>query len=273
MSDVAATALFGAAMVGVVVRGFMRSSGTLPTETSSSSSSSSGSAPSGGHGVLRSGSSADFPTDADGRVMHLQVKRGQLANRILSVGDAGRAERLATLFDGGRFVRHVSTRGFEVYTGRFESVPISIVVTGMGVAMIDFVVRESAGITPGEMAILRLGTCGGLGTTQPGNIVVASKGAVLLRREPDLIHYPEAATTAAPTATAIASTSARFGTPDLPYSVSRVVPADAAMSELYARLIDQSIRDAPTTPIDISAHRVTHGVGATGDSFYSSQGA
>ena len=77
-------------------------------------------------------SSADLPTDAEGRVMHLQVHRGHIANRILSVGDAGRAERLAkALYDGGKFAVHGSSRGFAVYTGMHKDVPISIVATGM----------------------------------------------------------------------------------------------------------------------------------------------
>ena len=81
---------------------------------------------------IADGSSADFPTDADGRVMHLQVRPGQLANRVLSVGDAGRARRIAeACFDGGRFAVHPSTRGFGVYTGLFEGTPVSIVATGM----------------------------------------------------------------------------------------------------------------------------------------------
>jgi uridine phosphorylase len=77
-------------------------------------------------------SSADLPTDAEGRVMHLQVHRGQIANRILSVGDAGRAERLAkALFDSSKFAVHTSSRGFAVYTGMHKDVPVSIIATGM----------------------------------------------------------------------------------------------------------------------------------------------
>jgi uridine phosphorylase len=74
----------------------------------------------------------DFPTDADGRVMHLQVKRGQVANRILSVGDHGRAARLARLFDNdGACSVFGSSRGFKTFLGRFEGVPVTIIATGM----------------------------------------------------------------------------------------------------------------------------------------------
>lgn len=64
--------------------------------------------------------------------MHLQVCRGQVANRILSVGDAGRAGRLAVaLFDDGKYALHNSSRGFAVYTGMYKDVPVSIIATGM----------------------------------------------------------------------------------------------------------------------------------------------
>ena len=53
--------------------------------------------------------------------------------------------------------------------------------------MMDFVVRETRAILLGPVAILRLGTCGGLGLTEPGTIVVAGGGALQVRREPDVI--------------------------------------------------------------------------------------
>ncbi len=35
-----------------------------------------------------------------------------------------------------------SARGFVTHTGKFNGVPVSIVATGMGIAMADFVARE-----------------------------------------------------------------------------------------------------------------------------------
>ena len=64
---------------------------------------------------------------------------------------------------------------------------VSIVATGMGVAMIDFVVREHCAVLRSagcrEMAVLRLGTCGAL-QVATGTLVV-SESAVMVRQEPD----------------------------------------------------------------------------------------
>ncbi len=73
-------------------------------------------------------------------------------------------------------------------TGLFEGVPLSIVATGMGISMIDFVVRECRAVVDGQMSFARLGTCGLIDGASPvGTVCVASKGALLVRREPDLI--------------------------------------------------------------------------------------
>jgi uridine phosphorylase len=124
--------------------------------------------------------------------------------------------------------------------------------------MMDFVVRESAGIVDGEMAMLRLGTCGGLGKTEPGNIVVASRGSVMVRLEHDFLDVEED-----PEALPRAS---------LPYSISKVVPADAELSTAYAANITRELEATKGSEVDVSCYHVTQGVGATGDSFYSSQG-
>ena len=42
-----------------------------------------------------------------------------------------------------------------MFTGRKLGVPISIISTGMGTPMMDFVVRESRAIVDGHMAITR----------------------------------------------------------------------------------------------------------------------
>lgn len=75
---------------------------------------------------------ANFPTDVEGRVYHVGIKRGEVANRIITVGDYVRARRIAVFFDGeevtGRPVfEFVSQRGFTTLTGRYKGVPVSIV--------------------------------------------------------------------------------------------------------------------------------------------------
>jgi purine-nucleoside phosphorylase len=62
---------------------------------------------------------------------------------VVSVGDPSRAAVLASFFDNSEQTKVVSTnRGFTTYTGTFRSVPVTVVATGMGMAMADFMMRE-----------------------------------------------------------------------------------------------------------------------------------
>ncbi len=95
------------------------------------------------------------PLDGEGRVHHLHVRKGEVANRVLSVGDVGRAERIASLLESGTHVIHGSSRGFVTHTGKFNGVDVSIIATGMGYPMMDFVVRETRAVTDGPMVRIR----------------------------------------------------------------------------------------------------------------------
>eukprot|EP01112_Ceratiomyxa_fruticulosa_P008369 TRINITY_DN216_c0_g1_i1.p1 TRINITY_DN216_c0_g1~~TRINITY_DN216_c0_g1_i1.p1 ORF type:complete len:297 (+),score=60.55 TRINITY_DN216_c0_g1_i1:128-1018(+) len=182
-------------------------------------------------------SDANFPKDAEGRVYHLGVKKGEVANRILSVGDATRGALLSNFLDNPAKNFVTSNRGFTVYTGTRKGTPVSIIVTGMGTPMIDFVVRESRAVVDGNMAIVRFGTCG---SPQPniavGAIAVAEQ-AVLIRRNVD---------------NWIDST-------EPPYFFSKPVSSDKELSKLLLSHLK-------------SPYGVVSGLNATADSFYSSQG-
>ncbi|TRM56293.1 nucleoside phosphorylase domain-containing protein [Schizophyllum amplum] len=116
---------------------------------------------------------ANFPRTAEGRTQHLAVRPGEVANRIVTVGSAPRAHTLASLLDEKPAPFELaSERGFLTITGRYKGVPISIMCIGMGAPNLDFFVRESRECVVGDMAIVRLGSCGGLLNTQPGTVVV-----------------------------------------------------------------------------------------------------
>lgn len=188
---------------------------------------------------------ANFPMDPEGRTMHLNVKAGDVAHRIISVGSTGRAEKLASYLNDVRVVH--SSRGFVTHTGTFENTPVTVIATGMGIAMIDFVVRELRAVVDASpanpMYIIRLGTCGTVSSEIPvGSVAVASKGSICVRRNPD----------------AFESSST-----DEPYIFNRPVACDEQISkaifEEYAA--DANIKD-----------RVVPCMNCTADSFYSSQG-
>jgi uridine phosphorylase len=180
---------------------------------------------------------ANFPRDPEGRVYHLGVKRGEVANRILSVGDASRAKMLSLMLDNPTNLLIISNRGFTVYTGTFQKVPITIIATGMGVAMVDFLVRECRAVVDGTMCIIRYGTCGTPAPTIKVGSVVVSDSSILVRRNPD--HWTNESIP--------------------PYDISLPVPADPVLTDaLFSRIVSQT-----TT---------YKGCNATADSFYSSQG-
>jgi len=190
---------------------------------------------------------ANFPRDSEGRVHHVGVKKGEVANRILSVGDHRRAGVIASLFDHPEQNQvFTSSRGFTVHTGTFSSVPVTVIATGMGFPMMDFVVRECRAVVDGPMAILRYGTCGTPQSHIPiGSVVVASEGGVFIRRNPD----------------AWREDGSQDETVDK-YSISRVVRSDPEISKQLVENIRNMVTDCP----------VFEGLGATADSFYASQG-
>jgi uridine phosphorylase len=66
--------------------------------------------------------------------------------------------------------------------GLYQGTPISIITTLMGMPNMDFVVREARAVVDGQMAIIRLGTCGALRPpARLGSFMVASPGAVCVR--------------------------------------------------------------------------------------------
>ncbi|KAG2764111.1 hypothetical protein PC129_g4374 [Phytophthora cactorum] len=199
-----------------------------------------------------------MPTQSDGTVLHLGVKAGQVANRVVSVGSLGRAKLLAQLLDDGQFETIESARGFTTFTGEMKGVQVSIVATGMGVPNMDFVVRETRAIVEGPMIIIRFGTCGAVRKEiAPGSVVVSGNGSVMITRNPDAF-FPDA-------------------TGEEYYRVSRVMPSSPALSKaLVAAMNDKlgALRAEPiiAASIDRDALSVFDGLNATACSFYSSQG-
>lgn len=135
-------------------------------------------------------SDANFPVDDQGRTYHLGTKRGEVSNRVLSVGSAKRARLLAEFLEpcqeGEQLFVLESSRGFITITGLYKGVPVSIICTHMGMPNMDFVVRETKAVVDGQLAMVRLGTCGGLQQHTPlGTVVLAFPGSICIRRDPD----------------------------------------------------------------------------------------
>jgi uridine phosphorylase len=179
------------------------------------------------------------------------LKHGDLANRLITVGSAGRAKMISNYFDQSKeTVTHTSSRGFVTYTGYYNDVRVSVVAIGMGISMMDFFVRESRAIIDGPIAMIRYGTCGGIATDAPhSKIALANKGSGYIIRNPDAFtqYYHSGSNTQSHQQN--------------PYHVAQMCPADEELSTLLGK----NIRGI------LGPDSVVEGSNVTADSFYCSQ--
>lgn len=91
--------------------------------------------------------------------IHLRARPEDVAPTVLLVGDPGRAERIAGIFDGA--VCYNRNRGLLGFTGTHEGLRVSVQTTGMGGPSAAIVVEELADL--GASTVIRLGTCGAIG--------------------------------------------------------------------------------------------------------------
>ncbi|KAF9927032.1 hypothetical protein FBU30_003530 [Linnemannia zychae] len=199
-------------------------------------------------------SNANFPMDPEGRTYHVGIKRGELANRIITVGDPARAIVLSRSLDGvdpatpaktipSNLFSCASHRGFLTITGRYKDTPVSIVAIGMGVSMMDFFVRECRAVVDGPMIMIRFGSCGSLSDPKVGDICIPTSSFIVQR---NYDHFADGDSTSSST----------------PYTLSKKFNADPEVTEaLYKNMSAQ-----------LGENHVWKGINATADSFYSSQG-
>ena len=106
----------------------------------------------------------------DGSVFHLHVKPGQLADKVILVGDPGRVATVAAHFDNKEF--EVESREFRTITGTYKGKRITVLSTGIGCDNIDIVVNELDALANIDfntreekkefrsLELVRIGTCG-----------------------------------------------------------------------------------------------------------------
>jgi DeoD family purine-nucleoside phosphorylase len=109
--------------------------------------------------------------------IHLHADAGDYAAVTLLPGDPDRATRIAERFDGGLAgSRQVNAnRGLLGYTGTVDGVPVSVQTTMMGAPTTSIVMEELLNL--GVTTFIRVGTCGGFGTLEIGDVVVAMAAA------------------------------------------------------------------------------------------------
>lgn len=108
-----------------------------------------------------------FVTLPDGTVPHLRVRPGDVAPGVIFSGDPGRIELIKGYLDEARPVGQ--NRGFVVYTGSMNGVPVTIASHGVGAPSVSIVMEELA--LNGGRYFIRLGsgaaTLPGIAVGQP----------------------------------------------------------------------------------------------------------
>ncbi|RIA90257.1 nucleoside phosphorylase domain-containing protein [Glomus cerebriforme] len=191
---------------------------------------------------------ANSPVTGEGRVYHVGVKRGEVANRIITVGDPKRAEEFAKWLDKDTPIFRIkSHRGFLTLTGKYKGVPVSIAGIGMGMSMMDFFVREIRKVVDGQLSIIRFGSCGTIGEAKVGDMIVQNSAFAVTRNYNYSCFFDENVTPSSE---------------EKPYNFTRIFFADI---DLCKKIESQLVKS-------FGKEHVFTGLNATCDSFYSSQG-
>ena len=107
-----------------------------------------------------------------GRIYHLNLKKEEIADNIILVGDPNRVEQISNKFEKIDF--KVSHREFITHTGYYNDKKISVISSGIGTDNIDIVINELDALAnvnfetrtinknKKSLNIIRLGTSGGL---------------------------------------------------------------------------------------------------------------
>ncbi len=137
-------------------------------------------------------------TNTDGSIFHLKLLPGDIADKIIIVGDPGRVDMLSTLLTDIRVRKE--NREFKTVTGFSEGTEITIISSGIGTDNIDILINELDALVnidlatgepkaePVSLTLVRIGTSGGLRADVPTGSYVLAETAVGFD---GLIHFYE----------------------------------------------------------------------------------
>jgi uridine phosphorylase len=126
--------------------------------------------------------------NTDGSIYHLNLLPGDIAEKIIIVGDPGRVDMLAGLLKEVRVRK--GNREFRTVTGTYDNGEISIISSGIGTDNIDILINELDALVnidlntgtvneePVSLTFIRLGTSGGLRADIPAGSVVVADTAI-----------------------------------------------------------------------------------------------
>lgn len=143
---------------------------------------------------------SELTLDKNGKIYHLGIGPGDLAETIILVGDQKRVDLVGTFFDEVTF--KTQNREFVSLTGTYKGKPMSVVSTGIGTDNVDIVLTEIDAVfnidlesrTENDVKVsldfIRIGTCGALQEDiAPGSHII-SKYAIGLDGVANFYHIP-----------------------------------------------------------------------------------
>jgi len=104
---------------------------------------------------------------------HILAKPGEVAPRVVAMGDPGRVRRASRLLGGAQVVNE--HRGYLVITGKYNGVSVTLATHGIGAPSAAIVFEEL--IMLGAKAIVRAGTCGAIPKDIDVGTVFIAEGA------------------------------------------------------------------------------------------------
>ncbi len=133
-------------------------------------------------------SPSELIINPDGSIYHLNIKPGDIAQTIITVGDPARVQDITKHFESIEVDVH--HREFRTQTGYYKSKRITVISTGIGTDNIDIVFNEldalvnidfeTRSIKPvhTELNFIRVGTSGAIQLDIPINSLIVSEIAV-----------------------------------------------------------------------------------------------
>ena len=127
-------------------------------------------------------------TNKDGSIFHLKLLPGDIANKIIIVGDPGRVDMLSSLMKEIRVRKE--NREFRTVTGTFDISEVTIISSGIGTDNIDILINELDALVnidlvtgmvkeePVSLTFIRLGTSGGLRADIPAGSCIMTETAI-----------------------------------------------------------------------------------------------
>jgi len=126
--------------------------------------------------------------NSDGSIFHLKLLPGDIADKIILVGDPERVEMFSSLLHDIRVKK--DNREFHTVTGSYDNGEITVISTGIGTDNIDIVINEldalanvdlQSGVAkedPVSLILVRIGTCGAIRSDIPAGSAVLTETAV-----------------------------------------------------------------------------------------------